>query len=302
MQGQDAVQETLRNYRDAIQWVRDEVARRANRGEDLDTMATSIGLPTHLAEADGLSQIYGQIDWSVRGIYDNELGWFDGRADRLYPPPPQETARREIEAMGGGPAVLQRALTAREQGEFRWSIHLLAKLRDAGSSEGTPEETVRMELARAYRKLAGTLGNTNGRAYLLSRSQELEHGEQEIPAPRIQEELIRGVPVRHYFEIMATRLLPERAIDTHESVVFHMRDTGQHFVLTIRRGVAELVEGDPLPGTPEPLARIETDTLTWKRLATQLEGALGARFSGRLTIRGNWVGFLRFLDRFDRSL
>ena len=86
--------EVLTHYRDAIQWVCDEVVSGANKGLDVDALAEAIRLPQHLAEKYYNKELYGQIDWAVRAIYANNLGWFDGRADRLYPMPHREVALR----------------------------------------------------------------------------------------------------------------------------------------------------------------------------------------------------------------
>jgi alkyl sulfatase BDS1-like metallo-beta-lactamase superfamily hydrolase len=300
--GASEVAAALRDYRDGIQWVRDEVVRRANRGESIDSMAESIGLPAHLVEVPALREFYGQIDWSVRGIYAGELGWFDGRAETLYSLPASETARREIEAMGGAAAVREAAAEARAAGDLRWAVHLLAKLRDSGLLEGDAVDEVRLDLAAALRVLGLTLANTNGRAYLISYAHDLEFGARPLPSPTIDPEFLEGVPVDLYFSAMPPRLIPERAMDTVESVDFRLVDTGERFVLTVRRGICELVRGEPLPGTPDPIATVVTDTMTWKLLATGLEGAAWAILSGRLRIGGDLGGLMRFLGRFDQRL
>ncbi|MEZ4464649.1 MAG: alkyl sulfatase dimerization domain-containing protein [bacterium] len=60
----------------------------------------------------GLAELYGQVDWSVRALYDGALGWFDGRAERLYP----SVDAREIELMGGAAAVTATARAALARG------------------------------------------------------------------------------------------------------------------------------------------------------------------------------------------
>jgi alkyl sulfatase BDS1-like metallo-beta-lactamase superfamily hydrolase len=107
--GGQEIQTILTNYRDAIQWVRDEVIRRANRGDDLDSIAEKIQLPSHLKGLHYTTEFYGQIDWSARGIYTSNLGWFDGRPDRLYPLPVKDVSNREIALMGGPEKVMQAA-------------------------------------------------------------------------------------------------------------------------------------------------------------------------------------------------
>ncbi len=295
--GGDLVAGALRDYRDGIQWLRDDVVRRANAGMTVEEIVSSVGLPPHLAQRPFLQELYGQVDWSARAIYDNELGWFDGDPLALYPLAATETARRTVQLMGGSEKVLAAAREARAQGDPRWAAHLLGLLRDARA--GDPE-IVREELARSLEAVAAGVGNTNGRAYLLESSVALTETRRPLPRVQLDDALLEGIPVKVFMTLMSGRLIPERSAAVHESVVFRFGE--QQFVLTIRRGVAELVEGEPLPGTPEPLAVVHTDPLTWKRLALQIDSPAAALLSGRLRIEGSQTGFLAFTNRFDREL
>jgi len=290
VRGSEAVQEALRNYRDGIQWVRDAVVRGANAGEDVDTLAEGIGLPPHLAAEPALVELYGQIDWSVRAIYGNALGWFDGRASALYPLPRREQAARTIAAMGGAQKVREAARTADDP---RWAIHLLSLL------EATDED-VSEPMARAYEEVAETVYNTNGRGYLLRSAEERRTGLSSLGEPEWAEEFVDAVPVELIFNSLAARLKPDASLDVHESVIVRFPD--DQFVLTVRRGVAEVVRGAPLSGTPEPVAVAVTDVATWRRLALQLDQPAAAIASGRLEIEGTLLGFSRFMGRFERGL
>ncbi|BBM83048.1 alkyl sulfatase dimerization domain-containing protein [Candidatus Uabimicrobium amorphum] len=293
--GKDKIRKCLRDYRDAIQWIRDEVVRRANRGESLAKMTDEIALPGHLAQAENLRELYGQIDWSVRAIYTNELGWFDGNSDALYPLPQKELVRREIKLMGGEEKVLSEAKKAYTSGEIKWAIHLLAKLRDYGWQ--LPK--VKKELAACYAKLGRQIFNTNGRAYLLERAYELHNGEVAPPLSQLDDTLIAQVPLTVIFRIMCSRIIPEKSINTHETVLFHMSDTQEKFFITIRRGIAELVMNHALPNTPSPVATVYTDSMTWKKLALNKQQAATAIREGKLKIEGK-IAFLKFLKKFDR--
>lgn len=101
---------------------------------------------------------------------------------------------------------------------------------------------------------------------------------------------------------METRLIPERSIDTHESVVFEFADTDERFVLTVRRGIAEVVAGEALPGTPAPIATIATTTGTWRRLAIGTASPLAAVAAGTLSIDGDRAAFYTFSERFRRGI
>ena len=79
-------------------------------------------------------------------------------------------------------------------------------------------------------------------------------------------------------------------------------DLEQPWTLTIRRGVLEVAEGAPLPETPEPVAILLTDSLTWKRLALGDLTPLVAVASGALQIQGSRSALIDFLDLFETRL
>ncbi|MCB9787687.1 MAG: MBL fold metallo-hydrolase [Deltaproteobacteria bacterium] len=294
--GREAVRAALRDYRDAIQWVRDAVVRGANEGLDMDTLATTIALPAHLAQSPNLQPLYGQVDWSARAIYTNNLGWYDGRVERLYPP--DDLAAREVGAMGGASAVLASAVAARESGDLRWSAHLLGKLRDAGALEPAVLEP---ELAATFRALGLGIENANGRAALLQTAWLLDHEPAE-PAPvTLDPELVDALPVDVVFEVMPSRLIVETALGVHETLEIVMTDTGQSVFLTVRDGVAEVVTGAPLPGTPSPIAVLTTDTQTYKRLALQLLDPLQAVADGTVA-SDDLLAVLDFLKHFEQGI
>jgi alkyl sulfatase BDS1-like metallo-beta-lactamase superfamily hydrolase len=296
LHGQPEISDALTNYRDAIQWVRDQVVRGANQGLDLDTLAQSIKLPPHLAGLPYLQERYGQVDWSVRAIYANELGWFDGSPDKLYPLPAPEAATREIALMGGADKVAELARQALEDGQARWAVHLLAKLKTSGLAQGRTD--LNPLLARAYAAVAREVDNTNGRAYLLESAIELTQGPAPMGKMEVPPQMIQSIPLANMLEVMATRLRPDQAGDAAESLVLHFPDVNTRYNLTLRRGVCEVIEGQPLPGTPEPVATITLAADDFRRLALKLDSALALQARGRLKIEGSWLGARSFLARF----
>ncbi len=304
--GKDAVAAALTSYRDGIQWVRDETIRRANRGQSVDVIAAELALPPHLADVPALAELYGQIDWSARAIYGNELGWFDGKAQRLYPLAPNERADRLVAHIGGAEAVRAAATTAQQQGEHAWALELLTMLGDAqpGTAEA-PDAAHALDdaIADSLEALASGTTNTNGRGYLLQAAGERRaHGVTGSEAPSLSDDFVASIPISMIFRTMASRLRAHEVMDRHDAVVFDFTDTNERWTLTIRRGIAEVVPGDPLPGTPEPIATLRTDTTTWRRLAMRVDKPMKALKDGRLEIDGSELGLKGFLDRFDRGL
>jgi alkyl sulfatase BDS1-like metallo-beta-lactamase superfamily hydrolase len=298
--GKKEIADALTHYRDAIQWVRDDVVRRANNGEDLNSLAENIKLPAHLAGSAYTRELYGQVDWSAKGIYTGALGWFDGRAEALYPLAVKDAAQREIHLMGGPDKVLNLAEQAGKDGDFRWAIHLLTKLKDSGLQSGKTQKNLDNKLADHYENLASGIANTNGRGYLLQTAYELRNGFSKPKNARLSEDVVAGIPLDKIFAIMATKLITDKAMDVHESVLFIFPREKRQFVITVRKGVAEVVEGDALPGTPEPLAEVTMDELTFRKVATKLTSAAAAVASGKVNIKGSKLGYLKFMSRFRR--
>lgn len=51
-----------------------------------------VKLPKEFEDKDFLGEYYGTIEWSVKGIYNGYLGWFDGNAVNLMPSTDKEYA------------------------------------------------------------------------------------------------------------------------------------------------------------------------------------------------------------------
>ena len=78
--GNQEITRRLSRYRDAIQYVHDAVVQGMNSGKDVFTLMQEIRLPPSF----NLSESFGKVSWSVRGIYDGYAGWFDMNPDRHF--------------------------------------------------------------------------------------------------------------------------------------------------------------------------------------------------------------------------
>lgn len=295
VEGRAEIRAALQAYRDGIAWVRDQVVRGANAGLDVDTIAASAALPPHLAEARPLLELYGQVDWSARAIYSNRLGWFDGRTTTLYPP--AEPLRREVDLMGGSARVLAVARQALDGDDPRWAGHLLDKLRRAGIDD--PQ--IDAMRAEAWAALAARVPNSNGRGWLATRSAALATGEVRPEAElELNERLLDRLPMEAVFVVMPARLNLVAAGDRHEAIRIDTRDAEPRvFTLVLRRGVLEVTEGEPLPGTPAPSATLQIDTPTFVRLALGQLPAAEALAEGLLEVDdlGAALGFLALFQQ-----
>ena len=62
--------------------------------------------------------------WSVRAIYAEYAGWFDGNPTRLFPLAETDRAERVIELAGGRDQVLSKARRALADKDFQWAAEL----------------------------------------------------------------------------------------------------------------------------------------------------------------------------------
>ena len=198
--------------------------------------------------------------------------------------------------MGGSGRVVEEALAARARGDAAWALQLLRLCERAGAT-GLDED-----LALTMEALAATTSNPNGRAWLLQAAHERRVERTPLGAPTLSDDFIDGIPTTLLFEVMATRLLPEKALDVHQAVRFVLEDTGEIWTVTVRRGVAEVANGTPLPGTPEPVATVTTTAATWRRVALGQDEPVAAVAGRRIGVEGDTMALYGFLERFDRSL
>jgi alkyl sulfatase BDS1-like metallo-beta-lactamase superfamily hydrolase len=114
----------LTAYRDGIKSVLDQTIEGMKRGERPDELAQHVKLPPHLAENPYLQEFYGGVEWTVRGIYADRVGWFDGNATNLFPLPQKDRAAKLVGLIGGAAQVLARAREALAAREFKWAAEL----------------------------------------------------------------------------------------------------------------------------------------------------------------------------------
>jgi len=101
--GNAEITRRLTRYRDAIQYVHDETVKGMNAGKDVFTLMQEIKLPPTY----DLTEVFGKVSWSVRGIYDGYAGWYDGNPTSMYETP-SSSVYPDLVRLAGGPEPLER--------------------------------------------------------------------------------------------------------------------------------------------------------------------------------------------------
>jgi alkyl sulfatase BDS1-like metallo-beta-lactamase superfamily hydrolase len=163
------VRAALTAYRDGIRSDLDQTLAGMRKGERPDELVQQVKLPPELADNPYLQEFYGSVAWSVRAIYADRLGWFDGNATRLFPLTERERAGKIIGLAGGADQVLARAREALAAREFQWAAELADYVLAADSVNGDAKRIK----ARALTELGERQINANARNYYLSTAQYL---------------------------------------------------------------------------------------------------------------------------------
>jgi alkyl sulfatase BDS1-like metallo-beta-lactamase superfamily hydrolase len=298
--GAENVEQVLRNYRDAIQYVHDQTVRHMNKGLTPDQLVEVIRLPPHLEKfKPWMSEFSGTVRQAVRGIYRGYLGWYEGDPVALAPLAPVERARREITLMGGRDRVMAAANQAFENGDAQWAAEL-ATLLIRVDHDDMPARQLK---AKAFRQLGYAEINAIWRCWYLSAARELDV--EGFDPMTIQTAIVRSIssadqvaslPARIFVESFGTRLKAEDTLDVTMTVGFRFPDIGEAYGVAIRRGIAEFV--DHLPEQTDLTLALDKTVLDRIRLGslTMREAVLGGavKWSG-----GSLIAIARFFGYFE---
>ena len=164
VQGAAAARAALTAYRDGITSILDQTISGMKRGERPDELVQHVKLPRDLAENPFLQEFYGGVEWTVRGIYTDRVGWFDGNAACLFPLPEKDRAEKLVGLIGGPDRVLARAREALAAHEFVWA----AELADYVLANDSANAGAKRIKAQALTELGERQINAIARNYYLS--------------------------------------------------------------------------------------------------------------------------------------
>jgi alkyl sulfatase BDS1-like metallo-beta-lactamase superfamily hydrolase len=104
--------EVLINYRDAMQWVYSRTIEGAQKFMTPDELVEYAALPERFAKLDYLADYYGSVEGTIRDIYAQDLGWFDGNALSLHRESPKKQSQRMADLVGGVDMLMSKARKA----------------------------------------------------------------------------------------------------------------------------------------------------------------------------------------------
>lgn len=293
--GQAEITDFLKKHRDAYKFLHDQSVRMMNQGLTGIEIAEAFTLPKALADQWFDRGYYGSYSHNAKAVYQFYMGWYDGNPASLHPHPPETTAPRYVEAMGGASSVITRAKTAYEAGDYRWASELLNKVVFAA-----PENTeAKSLLADTYEQLAYQAESGVWRNVYLTGARELRDGVFVAPAVTLSLDMIRATPTSMLLDFLAVRLNPDRGKDKTFAIDLTLKDFNERHLLTFENGVLIHEENVSAPEADVHLTMNRADFLQVAlagvpRLVKTSDGSI--TFEGDIGALDTFLGLIDPLD------
>jgi alkyl sulfatase BDS1-like metallo-beta-lactamase superfamily hydrolase len=286
--GKERVIEFLSTQRDLYAYLHDQTLRLLNQGYTGAEIAEQFQMPPALEKAWHTHGYYGSVSHNVKAIYQRYMGWFDGNPARLWPHPPEQLAKRYVDALGGIDRVVQLAQHAFDEGDFRWTATLL----DHATFTDAEHPKVRELYADTLEQLAYGAENATWRNFFLSGATELRDGNFGTATTAASPTILSQLTPEQMFDTLAISINGPRAWDLNLAIDITFSDVDTNYRLTLRNGV--LVYGKRPADESTANATVRLDSKL--RL---LMFAAGDRTSPGISISGDTDALPRLLEVLD---
>ena len=232
--GQERIATFLTQQRDLYAYLHDQTLRLINRGYTGLEAAEQIDgqMPPELDAAWHTHGYYGSVSHNVRAIYQAYLGWFDGHPASLWEHPPEESAARYVEVMGGTAAVIAKAREYAQAGDLRFAAQLL---KHAVFAEPAHEDA-KGALADVFDRLAYGAENATWRNFYLTGAMELRTGIGETPIALASSDVLIALTIEQLIDTIAIRVNGPRAWAEKLVLDLDVTDVGERHRLTLSNG------------------------------------------------------------------
>ena len=294
MWGNERIVEFLKKQRDLYKYTHDQTVRLANAGCTPREISEQIMLPPALDNVFSNRGYYGTLKHNSKAVYQAYFGWYDGNPANLDPLPPQDSAMRYIEYMGGAEKVLAKATTAFEKGDYRWAAEVLNHLVFA-----EPDNVkAKALLANTYDQLGYQAESGVWRNEYLMGAYELRHGapDKGVDLAALYD-VLKQTPLSRFFDSMAVRLNGPAADGKQFVVNIIFKDINESYVLTVENSVLHHKKADPEPNANGTL-KLTHDLFL--KMAIGKAGIKDTIFSDDLETSGSKIDLVRFFLLFDK--
>ena len=291
LEGEDYIYRMLTEYRDAIQLIHDQTVRYMNMGLLPDEIVEKIALPPKLLENPYLKEFYGTVGWSVKGVFNNYMGWFSGDPVELWPLQNKEKAQKMVALGGGIGSMVSAADTALYNNDLQWALELATHVLRVRPDHEKAKQIRFLSL----KNLAAKQISANGRNYYLTCALE-DLGLVNKPSDEARQNNLNKWPLWQIFEVMTTRFKPEECQDVNKIVLFDFEDVNEHIGFYIRNSITELFRGKP---EREADVTVHVKSKIWREIAGKTRSPFKAYLDGHIVVDGGILSFRSIMGCFD---
>ena len=168
--GREAVRDRVQKYRDAISTCTTRPSAASTRGRTCSRSCARCACRPRSQTVD-TGEVYGRVDWSVRGIFDGYVGWFDGNVSEHVR---DAARRRSIRSRRDGRRTRPRRGPRRRAARRRRPLQGVAHERRRAPGRRRPHRHA-LEVRRdALQGLLANAVNLNERGWLTAGLREVE--------------------------------------------------------------------------------------------------------------------------------
>ncbi len=251
--GQSEIADFLTKHRDAYKFLHDQSVRLMNAGLTASEIAEVLKLPDVLAKQWYNRGYYGTMSHNAKAIYQRYMGWYDANPANLNPLPPEDAAKKYVEAMGGAGAMMDRAKAAISAGEYRWAAMLLNHVVFADAAN----MSARAMLADAYTQMGFQSEAGTWRNIYLTGAQELRADALKLPAASLSPDVLAATTTPMLLDFAAVRVNPDKALAHPFRMNIVLTDRNETHLITVENGVLihEVGISDPSAGATVRMKR-----------------------------------------------
>lgn len=293
--GRENIANFIKQHRDVYKYTHDQTVRLINAGLTPREIAETVKLPKSLSEHFGARGYYGDLRHNVKAVYQFYIGAYDGNPANLNPLPPQESAKRYLDLLGGADKAVAAAQAAFDKGEYRWAAELLNHAVFGDPSHKGAKEL----LAKTYEQMGYMAEAATWRNSYLTAALELRNGP---PTKGISKadfiEMLAQTPIERFLEAMAASLNGPDAEGKNLKVNLVLTDLKTSYVLWIENSVLHFKKAAPAADANATL------TLTKDIFIKMIAGTAGVKdtlLSDDLKIGGSKIDLARFFGLIDKA-
>jgi alkyl sulfatase BDS1-like metallo-beta-lactamase superfamily hydrolase len=229
--GGEAIVEFLTAQRDLYAYLHDQTLRLLNKGHVGSEIAELVELPPGLDKAWHTHGYYGSASHNIKAIYQRYLGWYDGNPAHLWQHPPEATAARYVEVIGGVNATVAKAKQYLDNGDLRFAAELASHAVFAA-----PEDSAARELlASVLERLGYGAENATWRNCYLTGAHELRTGTIE-PTYTDPAGLAPALTTTQLFDSVAIRINGPKAWNETLAINWRLTDENRHYRMELSNG------------------------------------------------------------------